>query len=177
MKNTYRVVVIGNSSMSIVGSLSSELAQEQCDLVATSSFCLGDNFVIMMIVSTDNSATELRELLGPVAEQYSLRLVVDSIEGFNYKHEYPDVSLLVHGADRIGVFSYCMAILNDAGLEVLSLHSDLLGKAAQGQEEEFLNIIKGRATLGIAELNRAADNLRNNDIDVTITLIDKERDD
>ena len=172
MKNTYRVVVIGSSSLSIVGSLTSELAQEQCDLVATSSFCLGDNFVIMMIVKTDNSATELRELLGPVSEQYSLQLIVDVLEDFNYTHESPDVSVLVHGADRIGVFSYCMAILNDAGLEVLSMHSDLLGKAALGQEEEFLNIIKGRATLGIEELNRAADNLRNNAIDVTITLVE-----
>jgi len=174
MKNTYRVVVIGSSSLSIVGSLTSELAQEQCDLVATSSFCLGDNFVIMMIVKTDNSATELRELLGPVSEQYSLQLIVDVLEDFNYKHESPDVSVLVHGADRIGVFSYCMAILNDAGLEVLSMHSDLLGKAALGQEEEFLNIIKGRATLGIEELNRAADNLRNNAIDVTITLVEPD---
>lgn len=175
MKNTYRVVVIGNNrSISILRRLSTDLAQEGCDLMATSSFSLGDNFVIMMIISSELSKTEQRDLLQPTTDQNELQLIVDRIEAFDPTHDSPEVSVHVHGADRIGVFSYCMAILNDSGLEIQSMHSDLLGKAAEGKEEEFLNIIKGRATLGMEELNRGAENLRRNKIDVTITEVTSE---
>jgi len=175
MKNTYRVVVIGsNRSISILRRLSTDLAQEGCDLVAMSSFSLGENFVIMMVVGTPLSTTELRDLLQPTSEENNLRLIIDPLDSFDGKHDSPEVSIHIHGADRIGVFSYCMAILNDAGLEIQSMHSDLLGKAAEGKEEEFLNIIKGRATDGLDELNRAADNLRSNKIDVSIHLVNAE---
>ena len=170
MKNTYRVVVIGsNRSISILRRLSTDLAQEGCDLMATSSFSLGGNFVIMMIINSDLTKTEQRDLLQPTSDANKLQLIVDTIDDFDPTHDFPEVSVTIHGTDRIGVFSYCMAILNDAGLDVISMHSDLLGKASEGKEEEFLNIIKGRATLGMDELNRAAENLRNNKIEVTIT--------
>lgn len=170
MQNTYRVVVIGSDrSISILRRLSTDLAQEGCDLMATSSFSLDGNFVIMMIVNTDLSKTEQRDLLRPVCEAHDLQLIVDAIDDFDATHDFPEVTVKIHGSDSIGVFSYCMAILNDAGLDVISMHSDLLGKGADGGEEEFLNIIKGRATLGMDELNLAADNLRKNKIDVTIT--------
>jgi predicted amino acid-binding ACT domain protein len=175
MKNTYRVVVIGSErSISMLRRLSTDLAQEGCDLMATSSFSLGGNFVIMMIINSDLSKTEQRDLLQPTADSNKLQLIVDSIDDFDPTHDFPEVSVNIHGTDRIGVFSYCMAILNDAGLEVISMHSDLLGKATEGKEEEFLNIINGRATLGMEELNRAAENLRNNKIDITITSVDLE---
>jgi len=175
MKNTYRVVVIGsNRSISILRRLSTDLAQEGCDLMATSSFTLGGNFVIMMIVNSDLSRTEQRDLLQPTSDANELQLIVDRIDEFDPTHDFPEVTVHIHGTDRIGVFSYCMAILNDAGLDVLSMHSDLLGKGGEGKEEEFLNIIKGRATLGMEELNRAAENLRNNKIDVTISMADNE---
>ena len=137
-------------------------------------FSLGGNFVIMMIINSDLSKTEQRDLLQPTADSNKLQLIVDSIDDFDPTHDFPEVSVNIHGTDRIGVFSYCMAILNDAGLEVISMHSDLLGKATEGKEEEFLNIINGRATLGMEELNRAAENLRNNKIDITITSVDLE---
>lgn len=172
MKNTYRVVVIGsNRSISVLRRLSTDLAEEGCDLMATSSFSLGDNFVIMMIVNSDLSKSEQRDLLQPTSNKNNLQLIVDLIEDFDPTHDYPEVTIHIHGSDSIGIFSYCMAILNDAGLEVISMHSDLLGKASEGKEEEFLNIIEGRATLGMDELNRAAENLRNNKIDVTITEV------
>ena len=175
MKNTYRVVVIGSErSISMLRRLSTDLAQEGCDLMATSSFSLGGNFVIMMIINSGLSKTEQRDLLQPTADSNKLQLIVDSIDDFDPTHDFPEVSVNIHGTDRIGVFSYCMAILNDAGLEVISMHSDLLGKATEGKEEEFLNIINGRATLGMEELNRAAENLRNNKIDITITSVDLE---
>lgn len=175
MKNTYRVVVIGKSrSISILRRLSTDLAENGCDLMATSSFSLGGNFVIMMIVNSELTRSEQRDLLQQTADSNDLQLIVDAIDEFDPTHDYPEVSVYIQGTDRIGVFSYCMAILNDAGLEVLSMHSDLLGKAAAGEEEQFLNIIKGRATLGMDELNRAAENLRKNQIQVTITQSDSE---
>lgn len=170
MKNTYRVVVIGNEkSISILRRLSTDLAQDGCDIIATSSFSLCGNFVIMMIVNSDLSKTEQRDLLQSTTDEYKLQLVIDHIDDFDPTHDHPEVTIRIRGNDRIGVFSYCMAILNDAGLDVLSMHSDLLGKASSGEEQEFLNIIKGRATDGIDELNRAAENLRKNKIDVEIS--------
>ena len=178
MNNTYRVGVMGvGRSLSIVRRLSADIAEEGCDLLAISTQTLGDHFGIMMFVDTEASSSELRGFLDPLVEEFELSLAVDAvdgIDGFTFCHKYPDVSIHVHGADKLGVFSYCMAILNDAGLEILSMHSDLLGKAKDGGEDEFLNVIKGRATDGIEELQRAAENLRNNSIDVTITLIDEE---
>ncbi len=175
MNNTYRVGVLGTGrSLSIVRRLSTDIAQEGCDLVAISTQTLGDHFGIMMVIDTEATANELRGYLDPIVEKFNLSLVVDTVEEFKFCHKFPDVSIHVHGADKMGVFSYCMAIFNDAGLEVLSMHSDLLGKAEDGGEDEFLNVIKGRATEGMEELQRAAENLRNNSIDVTITVIDEE---
>lgn len=175
MNNTYRVGVLGTGrSLSIVRRLSTDIAQEGCDLVAISTQTLGDHFGIMMVIDTDASSNELRGYLDPIVEKFDLSLTVDAVDKFEFCHKFPDVSIHVHGADKIGVFSYCMAIFNDAGLEILSMHSDLLGKAVDGGEDEFLNVIKGRATEGIEELQRAAENLRNNSIDVSITVIEEE---
>jgi glycine cleavage system transcriptional repressor len=175
MNNTYRVGVLGTGrSLSIVRRLSTDIAQEGCDLVAISTQTLGDHFGIMMVIDTDEGSNELRGYLDPIVEKFDLSLTVDAVEKFEFCHKFPDVSIHVHGADKIGVFSYCMAIFNDAGLEILSMHSDLLGKAVDGGEDEFLNVIKGRATEGIEELQRAAENLRNNSIDVSITVIEEE---
>ena len=175
MNKTYRVGVLGTGrSLSIVRRLSTDIAQEGCDLVAISTQTLGDHFCIMMVIDTDASGNELRGYLDPIVEKFDLTLTVDAVEEFKFCHKFPDVSIHVHGGDKIGVFSYCMSVLNDAGLEILSMHSDLLGKSEETGEDEFLNVIKGRATDGIEELNRAAENLRNNSIDVTITVIDEE---
>ncbi len=175
MSNTYRVGVLGTGrSLSIVRRFSTDLAQEGCDLVAISTQTLGDHFAIMMVIDTEATSNELRGYLDPIIEKFDLSITVDSVDRFNSCHKFPDVSIHVHGADKVGVFSYCMAILNDAGLEILSMHSDLLGKAEDGGEDEFLNVIKGRATEGLEELQRAAENLRNNSIDVTITTIDEQ---
>jgi len=175
MNNTYRVSVIGTGrSLSIVRRLSTEIAQEGCDLVAISTQTLGDHFGIMMVIDTEATSSELRGYLDPIVEKYELSLTVDAVAAFKFCHKFPDVSIHVHGADKIGVFSYCMAIFNDAGLEVLSMHSDLLGKVKEDGEDEFLNVIKGRATEGLEELQRAAENLRNNSIDVSITVIEEE---
>ncbi|PWQ98412.1 hypothetical protein [Leucothrix arctica] len=170
MENNYRVVVIGSDrAISMIRRLSSDLAQDGCDLVAMSSFSLGDNFVVMMIVNTDAEIHELRGLLEPTTEKHQLRLIIDSVKEFDPTHHCPEVSVRLQGRDRVGVFSYCMTILNDAGLEIMSMNSDLLGKPEVGQSSDFLNLIKGRATLGLEELNRAAENLRRNKIDITIT--------
>lgn len=174
MNNTYRVGVMGTGrSLTIVRRISTDIAQEGCDLVAISTQTLGDHFGIMMVIDTEASANELRGFLDPIVEKFELSLTVDAVDEFKFCHKFPDVSIHVHGADKVGVFSYCMAIFNDAGLDVLSMHSDLLGKTGDG-EDEFLNVIKGRATEGLEELQRAAENLRNNSIEVTITVIDEE---
>jgi len=170
MENTYRVVVIGSDrALSNIRRLSADLAQDGCDLVAMSSFTLGDNFVVMMIVATDLDQHDVKALLEPTTNKYELRLIIDSVKEFDPIHHCPEVSVRLQGKDRVGVFSYCMTILNDAGLEVMSMNSDLLD-AAEGEEGcDFLNLIRGRATLGLEELNRAADNLRRNKIDIRIT--------
>jgi len=166
MENTYRVVVIGSDrALSMIRRLSTDLAQNNCDLVATSSSTLGDNFVVMMIVGTDLDASDLRSVLEPTTEKYELRLTIDSTKEFDPTHHCPEVAVRLQGEDRVGVFSYCMTILNDAGLEVMSMNSDLLEQTDEGHVTDFLNLIRGRATLGLEELDRAADNLRRNKID------------
>ena len=170
MENTYRVVVIGSDrALSMIRRLSADLAQDGCDLVAMSSFSLGDNFVVMMIIATDLDSHDVEDLLKPTTEKHQLRLTIDSVKEFDPIHHCPEVSVRLQGQDRVGVFSYCMTILNDAGLEVMSMNSDLLEKSEEGAANDFLNLIRGRATLGLDELNRAADNLRRNKIDITIT--------
>lgn len=174
MEKNYRVVVIGSDkALSIIRRLSSDLAQNNCDLVATSSFTLGDNFVVMMIVSTDLDVNDLRGLLEPTTEKFDLRLVIDNSNAFDPTHHCPEVAVRLQGKDRVGVFSYCMTILNDAGLEVQSMNSDLLEPSEEGHATDFLNLIRGRATLGLDELERAADNLRRNKIDIRITDLGK----
>lgn len=174
MENNYRVVVIGSDrALSMIRRLSTDLAQNNCDLVATSSFTLGDNFVVMMIVSTDLDANDLRGLLEPTTDKFDLRLIIDSSKEFDPTHHCPEVAVRLQGEDRVGVFSYCMTILNDAGLEVQSMNSDLLEPNEEGHATDFLNLIRGRATLGLEELDRAADNLRRNQIDIRITDLGK----
>ena len=174
MENTYRVVVIGSDrALSMIRRLSSDLAQNSCDLVAMSSFSLGDNFVVMMIVGTDLDSHDLRGLLEPTTEKHNLRLIIDSSKAFDPTHHCPEVAVRLQGKDRVGVFSYCMTLLNDAGLEVQSMNSDLLEQTDDGHDTDFLNLIRGRATLGLEELDRAADNLRKNKIDITITDLSK----
>ena len=174
MENSYRVVVIGSDrALSIIRDLSSDLAQNGCDLVAMSSFTLGDNFVVMMIVGTDLDAHDLRGLLEPTLVEEEMRLIIDNAKEFDPTHHCPEVAVRLQGKDRVGVFAYSMTILNDAGLEITSMNSDLLEKTDPDEATDFLNLIRGRATLGLEELDRAADNLRKNKIDITITDLNK----
>ncbi|RVU83992.1 hypothetical protein EOL70_14385 [Leucothrix sargassi] len=174
MENTFRVVVIGSDrALSMIRRLSSDLAQNECDLIAMSSFTLGDNFVVMMIVGTDLDLKDFRALLEPTTEENKLRLIIDSTTEFDPTHHCPEVAVRLQGRDRVGVFAYCMTILNDAGLEVMSMNSDLLDQPADSETKDFLNLIRGRATLGLEELNRAAENLSRNKIDIRITDLSK----
>lgn len=168
MKKWFMVTVVGKDRPGIVAHISEALYQGGCQLGEASMMRLGGNFTIMLMVEHDEAKT-LGELLKAPADALGLRMHVDEIEGHLHEHLIPDVSVMVHGADRPGIVAQVTQVLAEAGLNILDLESDVAGTE---QEPIYIMHVEGVAAKGIEALELALNLLVAEGIEVRLTPID-----
>lgn len=164
------LTLVGKDRAGIVAKVSAVLYQGKCNLGEASMTRLGGNFTIMLMIQFDGSAEDLDRLLQPVCGSLSLRYHVDPIEGELHHHLEPDVQISVHGADKAGIVAEVTRVLAEAGLDILSLESDVAGTS---ENPLYIMNIEGVAGSGIAALNKALETLDcGEDVEVHLSEID-----
>ncbi len=169
MSQWYMLTLVGQDRPGIVARLTTALYQAGCNLGETSMLRLGGNFTVMMMVEAPGDDASLRALLAPVVEALHLALHIDPIEGRLHHRPVPDVSILVHGADRAGIVSEVTTRAAQAGLNILDLESDVGGTE---QQPIYILQIQGVATQGIAALAAALSPLQAQGVKVDVRAVD-----
>ncbi len=170
MDQWYMLTFVGKDRTGIVANVTRALFEGKCNLGEASMARLGGNFTIMLMVRSPGSLEELESMMTPVAEKEGLRVHVDAIEGELHHHEEPDVRISVYGADRAGIVADVTGALAEAGLNILSLETDVGGAPA---DPIYIIYLDGIATLGIEKLDQALKTLRKEkNLDASLTSIE-----
>lgn len=152
MAKWYMLTLIGKDRPGIVAHVTAALFEGGCDLGETSMLRLGDSFTIMMMVKSDGGPKALQQQLAPVAESLGLHLHIDKIDGHLHRHLQPDVHIAVYGADRPGIVAKVTNALDEAGLNIVNLDSDVGGTE---DKPIYIMHIDGVAREGIPALESA----------------------
>jgi len=165
----YMLTLVGEDRPGIVAQVSQALYQGDCLLGEASMMRLGGNFTIMLMVSSQQNDSHIRQLLQPLTEKLALRFHIDPIEGKLHQHHLPDVQITVHGADRAGIVAQVTQAAADAGLDILDLESDVAGTE---QQPIYIMQIAGMAKRGIDKIQTALTPLEQQGVDVKVTAIE-----
>lgn len=169
MNGWFMLTVVGADRPGIVARLTAALYDGGCNLGEASMLRLGGNFTIMLMVQRAGTAAQLAALVEPVTQSLGLKLHVDRIEGRLHQHLDPDVSITVAGADRAGIVAHAVGAFAEAGLNILNLDS---GVGGSSERPLYIMHIEGQALEGIEALRSAAEIIRLEGIDVSLTPID-----
>lgn len=169
MTKWYMLTLVGKDRPGIVAHVTTALFQGGCDLGETSMLRLGDSFTIMMMVKSDGGAKALQQQLAPVAESLNLHLHIDKIDGHLHRHLQPDVHIAVYGADRPGIVAKVTNALDEAGLNIVNLDSDVGGTE---DKPIYIMHIDGVAREGIPALESALAIVTKEGIQATLVPIE-----
>jgi len=170
MKNWFMLTLVGKDQAGIVAKITAALYQENCNLGEASMTRLGGNFTIMLMIQFDGSAETLDRILQPVCGSLKLHYHVDQIDGELHRHLEPNVQISVHGADKAGIVAEVTRTLAQAGLDILSLESDVAGT---NENPLYIMTIEGVAVNGIPALSDALKTLDcGEDVEVHLSEID-----
>lgn len=165
----YMLTLVGRDQPGIVAKTTSALYEAGCNLGEASMMRLGGNFTIMLMVKSEIAQHELQGKLDPVIAAFGLRCHLDEIEGQLHDHRLPDVRITVYGADRAGIVSQVTTALAEAGLDILDLESDVGGTDSN---PIYIMHIEGHAANGIEALQQTLNEKINDDIEVSLSVID-----
>lgn len=170
MVHWYILSVIGKDRPGIVSHVTQALYDGGCDLGETSMIRLGDSFTIMMMVRHEGNTKSLEKIVATVAESMDLRVHVDKTDTHLHSHVEPDAHIIVHGADRPGIVAHVTGALAEAGLNIVSLDSDV-----GGTEEAPIYImhIDGVASEGLVSLQSALDIVTKEGIEAHLVPIEE----
>lgn len=169
MSNWYMVTLVGEDRHGIVAQVTHALFEGGCHLGEASMIRLGGNFTIMLMARCELESAHVEKLLQPIADQLALRVHIDPIHGHLHEHRIPNVRVTVFGADRAGIIAQVTGTLADAGLDILTLESDV-----GGSEERPLYImhLEGLTLEPIEALQLAITHAGLENIDVRVSAID-----
>jgi len=151
----FLLTLVGKDQPGIVAGVTSALYKGGANLGEASMVQLGGNFTIMVFAQFEGTSDDLSELIHPVAKEFDLRLHVDPILEPIHQASQPDVRITIYGADRTGIVAEATGALAEAGLNILSLESDVGG----GENSIYILIIEGIANKGIDALQKVLDKL------------------
>ncbi len=169
MSDWYMLTLIGKDRPGIVARVTKALFESGCNLGETSMLRLGNNFTIMMMVTSESGPDTLRTVLQPVVDALQLILHIDAIEAKLHQRPVPDVRILVHGADRAGIVAQVTGQAAAAGLNILDLESDVGGTAAH---PIYILQIEGVAAQGLDAIEQALAPLRAQGVKVDVQPVD-----
>ena len=170
MENWLMLTLVGKDRNGIVAKVSQALFDLNGNLGETSMTRLGGNFTIMLMVCVPEKTSIVQEKLQSVCDEFELFFHLDEIEGELHQHIEPDVRISIHGADQAGIVARATGALNEAGLNILNLESDVGG---QPDSPVYIMHIEGVAGKGIDSLEKALQKFsRENDVVAHMTPID-----
>ena len=163
------LTLVGEDRHGIVAQVTRALFEGGCHLGEASMIRLGGNFTIMLMARCKLERAQIEKLLQPIADKLGLRVHIDPIHGHLHEHRIPNVRVTVFGADRAGIISQVTGTLADAGLDILTLESDV-----GGSEERPLYImhLEGLTLEPIEAMQLAITRAGLKDIDVRVSAID-----
>ena len=123
-KHWYLLSLIGNDRPGIVAKLSAGLCKNGCNLGDSSMARLGNNFVIMLAVQFNGSQEALGNIVAPLAGAMDLKQSIMKVEEGSHDIE-PDVRINIFSDERMGIVEDVTSMLTEAGLNILSLESNL----------------------------------------------------
>lgn len=167
MSEWFMLTLVGKDQIGIVATVTTALYQAGCNLGEASMLQLGGNFTIMLMVRHPGSASELLDLLQPVANTLQLHVHVYPIETPLQPHQNPEVRISVYGADRPGIVSQVTTALAQAGLNIVGLESDIGGTS---HRPFYILHIEGLATQGLDQVQTALQALMTQVADLEIQL-------
>ena len=116
--------LVGKDRPGIVAKLSAGLCKNGCNLGDSSMARLGSNFVIMLAVQYPGSQEALANVVAPLAGMLDLNQHIMKIEDGTH-HIEPDVRINLFSEDRMGIVEDATQLLAEAGLNILTLESNL----------------------------------------------------
>ena len=155
MKKWYLLSLIGRDQPGIAAKLSAGLCKKGCNLGDSSMARLGNNFAIMLTVHFNGSQKMLGEIIAPLADSLDLSQHLMEIEQGTH-HIEPDVRINLFTEDRMGIIEDVTSSLAKAGLNILTLESNLNDTA--DSNTYFINI-EGTVSNGITSLYEVLDQL------------------
>ncbi len=140
------LTLVGDDKPGIVANITDALFKADCNLGEASMNCLGDNFTIMVMVSTKKLDSEIERVIQPVCEAMSLRYHLDKIDGKLHNHHQADTIITVSGADHAGIVAKVTTALFNAGLNIIDLRSEVAGTI---DKPIYIMQIEGMAQKGV----------------------------
>jgi len=165
----YMLTLVGADKPGIVANITDALYKTDCNLGEASMNCLGDNFTIMVMVSSDKKSVDIEQAIQPICEKMSLRYHLDSIDGKLHNHHDADTIVTVSGADHAGIVAKVTTALFEAGLNIIDLSSEVAGTE---EKPIYIMQIEGQAKKGLEPITEAIDAFKNENIDVRVKSIE-----
>jgi len=149
------LTLVGRDRPGIVAKVSEALFQGDYSIGEATMARLGGNFTMMLMVRGGDQKDLEKRIHDAVAEM-CLLYHIDAIEGELHHHVDPDVRISIYGADRAGIVAEATGMLAEAGLNILSLETDVGGTE---DSPLFLMHIEGVAGKGIEPLETVCQHL------------------
>ncbi len=149
MKNWFMLTLVGKDRPGIVAKVSEALFQGNYSIGEATMARLGGNFTMMLMVQGGEGQKDLEGRIHDAVAEMCLLYHIDAIEGELHHHIDPDVRISIYGADRAGIVAEATGLLAEAGLNILSLETDVGGTE---DSPLFIMHIEGLAAEGIEPL-------------------------
>ncbi len=169
MQQWTMLTLVGADRPGIVAQLTQALYEAGCTLGEASMLRLGANFSIMLMASSDGGVSALEAAVRPVADRLELRFHADPVGGGLHQHQFPNVQVRVHGADRPGIVAQVTGALAGCGFNILELESDVAG--TEGQPVYIMNI-QGFSDRTLEELEASLADLLEHGIVVDVCAVE-----
>jgi glycine cleavage system transcriptional repressor len=126
--NEIAITVVGRDRPGIVADVSARLARLGLNLTDSTMTLLRGHFAMMLVCSGGAGPDEVTETLRAMAEESDLSVTVRQMPA-----DYPRVpagvpyTLMVYGADRLGIVATVTTVVADAGGNITDLTTRLAG--------------------------------------------------
>ena len=166
------VTAIGADRPGIVAAVASVLHDRGANVEDSAMTILGGHFAIVMLVESDDEATEVQDALTEATEGFGLTVHVTAASGGHASAD-PTHLLSVYGPDRTGILAGVTAALARAEANITDLETRLLG--ADGDQPVYAMVIELVAPDGHeAVASAVADACEQLGVDHTLRAIEAE---
>jgi len=133
------VTAIGADRPGIVAAVARVLNDRGANVEDSAMTILGGHFAIVMLVESEDAATDLQDALGEATDGFGLTVHVTAATGGQASAE-PTHLLSVYGPDRTGILAGVTDALADTGANITDLETRLLG--ADGDDPVYAMVIE-----------------------------------